>query len=96
MVNWDTICRPKDKRGLGMREARDINKELLVKLHWRIYTDSSWAHMPESKSELNILQDLHSKHDHRVSFVWMGICWIRDLIRKRMGRMTSNDGATFF
>ncbi|XP_058774046.1 uncharacterized protein LOC131648283 [Vicia villosa] len=35
-VNWETVCKPKDKGGLGVRDVREINKELLLKWKWRI------------------------------------------------------------
>ncbi|WCJ29110.1 LINE-1 retrotransposable element ORF2 protein [Euphorbia peplus] len=36
LVPWETICKPKDLGGIGIRQARDNNKVLLMKLLWRI------------------------------------------------------------
>ncbi|CAL1412328.1 unnamed protein product [Linum trigynum] len=32
LLDWDTICKPKDQGGLGLRSARCLNLAYLVKL----------------------------------------------------------------
>ena len=36
LVNWDTLCQPKNRRGLGLRKFNLINKSLLSEQYWRI------------------------------------------------------------
>lgn len=36
-VNWDKICQPKDKGGLGISNVEASNKSLLAKLPWRVF-----------------------------------------------------------
>ena len=32
LINWETICKPKNKRGLGIRRISYMNKALLTKM----------------------------------------------------------------
>lgn len=34
LVDWETVCSPKDKRGLGIRGLVDMNVSLLTKWLW--------------------------------------------------------------
>nr|KYP44735.1 Putative ribonuclease H protein At1g65750 family [Cajanus cajan] len=38
VVVWDEICRPKEKRGLGLRKMRDVNDTFMMKNCWSILT----------------------------------------------------------
>ena len=44
-VNWDTVTKPKNSSGLGLKSARGRNTALLAKLNWRFHTEkeSQWA-----------------------------------------------------
>jgi hypothetical protein len=43
-IKWDTVCRPKSKRGLGVRDVRVVNISLLTKWRWRLLdgTNMMW------------------------------------------------------
>jgi hypothetical protein len=45
MVNWSTVCRPKDQGGLGLLNTKHMNIALLLKWVWRLYQDEEgiWA-----------------------------------------------------
>ncbi|CAN1215672.1 Putative ribonuclease H protein At1g65750 [Linum perenne] len=36
LLSWDSICRPKEQGGLGLRKAREMNDAYLMKLGWTI------------------------------------------------------------
>ncbi|CAN1792677.1 Putative ribonuclease H protein At1g65750 [Linum perenne] len=44
-INWDTVCKPKCLGGLGLRNARDLNKAFLMKIVWGLIHNPSelWA-----------------------------------------------------
>ncbi|CAN1302532.1 Putative ribonuclease H protein At1g65750 [Linum perenne] len=33
-INWETVCKPKGLGGLGLRNARDLNKAFLMEIVW--------------------------------------------------------------
>jgi hypothetical protein len=35
-IKWDTVCLPKKKGGLGVRDVRVVNMSLLAKWRWRL------------------------------------------------------------
>lgn len=38
LLSWETLCKPKENGGFGMKRAADMNKALLAKLCWRMMT----------------------------------------------------------
>jgi hypothetical protein len=43
LVNWPTVCSPKDQGGLGILDLRNMNISLLTKWLWRLETsDGLW------------------------------------------------------
>ncbi|KAH9735416.1 putative ribonuclease H protein [Citrus sinensis] len=55
MVSWDTLCKPKAYRGLGLKELNVMNKALLMKLSWGIISgkDSLWVQVLCTKYGVN-------------------------------------------
>ncbi|GLT28349.1 hypothetical protein SLA2020_032890 [Shorea laevis] len=41
LVNWDTICTPRDLGGLGLRSARENNQAMITKLGWQLISTLS-------------------------------------------------------
>ena len=36
-ITWETICLPKEREGLGIRELKKFNYALLGKWHWNLF-----------------------------------------------------------
>lgn len=36
LLSWDTLCKPKEMGGVGLRTTKMMNKALLAKLAWRV------------------------------------------------------------
>ena len=44
LINWKTICLPKNEGGLGLRRVKEMNEACMLKLGWLAMTSSSiWA-----------------------------------------------------
>ncbi|CAN1153626.1 Putative ribonuclease H protein At1g65750 [Linum perenne] len=50
-INWDTVCKPKKLGGLGLRNARDLNRAFLMKIVWGLLErpNELWAKVLTSK-----------------------------------------------
>ena len=50
-VKWDTVCFPKDKGGLGIKDVNTFNLALLAKWKWHLFQHQGqlWARVLESK-----------------------------------------------
>ncbi|GAU28977.1 hypothetical protein TSUD_391750 [Trifolium subterraneum] len=51
IVKWDIVCKPKELRGLGVRDIRAVNISLLTKWRWRLLEDDDaiWKKVLKSK-----------------------------------------------
>jgi hypothetical protein len=50
-INWDIVCLPKEKGGLGVRDVRCVNISLLTKWRWRLLSNDQavWKDVVKSK-----------------------------------------------
>jgi hypothetical protein len=56
---WDSICKPKELGGLGLRKMREVNLALISKLGWNLL----------NKSDLLWVSQLHYKYLSSTSFL---------------------------
>ena len=51
LIVWEEVCKPKFKRGLGIRRNEDVNKTSITKLGLRIFldTNSIWVRIVREK-----------------------------------------------
>ena len=49
-VNWEEVCKPKNKGGLGVRRLWDLNNSLLTKIGWRLGEENTnWGNIMKAK-----------------------------------------------
>ncbi|XP_026399288.1 uncharacterized protein LOC113295154 [Papaver somniferum] len=73
-LEWDNVCTSKDEGGLGIRKLEDVNKDLLMKLLWKIlHCQDEWAKF--------FLAKYMDKNGNWITYyqrssVWNGIKWV--------------------
>lgn len=76
-VKWDTVCLPKDKGGLGVRDLASFNREIVGKWRWNLFhhTGTLWAKVLESKyGGWRNLDE--ARRNHKESIWWWDLCFV--------------------
>ncbi|OIT20168.1 putative mitochondrial protein [Nicotiana attenuata] len=80
---WDKLCEPKFRGGLGFRDLKAFNMDLLAKLAWRILIEPNLLASQVLKSKYfpdkSLLQ---AQVSNFASWIWKSILWGRDLLCK--------------
>lgn len=93
LIRWDTVTKPKEAGGLGIRATKEVNLAFMAKLGWRILVDrdSLWVRIMRAKYA-------HGKHGVEImtskqggSNAWKGITSAFPLIHEKI-RFTVNNG----
>ncbi|CAN1778662.1 Putative ribonuclease H protein At1g65750 [Linum perenne] len=79
-VNWETACRPKNLGGLGLRNARDLNKAFLMKLVWSLVScpEELWAKVLITKYMTRTENGYMLARKKGFSNAWSGIMKVWD------------------
>ncbi|XP_042484804.1 uncharacterized protein LOC122065079 [Macadamia integrifolia] len=91
-VKWNTLCKPKDEGGLGIRKLRDSNKAMLCKMVWRIKHGKSNA-----SSFLRarfVKKDGKFSKGSRSSSIALGIQKSWDFVSEYESWVIGNDGSS--
>ena len=78
-MDWNSICKPKEEGGLGIRHLRQMNQSLLGMWLWRIGegSDGLWRQVLDWKYSVPRngweLQDAHKKS----SAIWRGFLSVK-------------------
>lgn len=95
LVNWDTVTKPKQFGGLGVRQARDSNTALLGKLVWAIQTQPNklWVQLMQQKyiKDTNFLIETYRPG----SYVWTSICKAKEVLKGGF-KLWLGDGSSSF
>lgn len=80
---WAEVCRPTDEGGLGLRSLKETNKVTLLKLLWRLVSNTSSLWVRWIKDTLMKNESIWSiKEDNkRGSWMWRKILKVRNLAR---------------
>ncbi|XP_056697578.1 uncharacterized protein [Spinacia oleracea] len=98
LVSWDTITKPKQLGGLGIRSMRQANSAFLAKLGWRVLAEPEalWSRVLRSKygdgrCDIDIFKPRHGE-----SNAWRGIIDNVDILKRGMSRAVGNGQDTLF
>ncbi|XP_058733400.1 uncharacterized protein LOC131605010 [Vicia villosa] len=78
-VKWDTVCKPNEKGGLGVRDVEEFNKALLLKGEWRFLKEdkSIWSRflgLRYHKIKLKVLDSSGEAFNFDDSIWWRTLC----------------------
>ncbi|CAN1188179.1 Putative ribonuclease H protein At1g65750 [Linum perenne] len=76
LINWETICAPKDKGGFGLKQARYLNLAYMVKLAFVCFQSPEllWVRVLQGKYLRMSSEGLVPAHRASQSNIWKGIC----------------------
>ncbi|CAI0409373.1 unnamed protein product [Linum tenue] len=84
LVTWETVCKPKEEGGLGLRSARALNLAYIMKLCWNFITDNNtlWIRILQDKYIKTNSDGTISMRHQRVSRLWKGMLEAFPLVKQ--------------
>lgn len=74
LVDWKSICRPRDLGGWGILDLKVFNSALLGKWWWKLTSYANWCGRPIVQYNYGVSNcNLHFRRQGRDSFFWSGI-----------------------
>ncbi|CAN1830416.1 Putative ribonuclease H protein At1g65750 [Linum perenne] len=97
-INWETVCKPKNLGGLGLRNARDLNMAFLIKIAWGILSRPTelWAKVLVSKYLKKTDNGFVLARKRGFSTVWRGVLKAWPLVVNGLHWSTRDGGNTRF
>lgn len=84
-MKWASLCKPKQRGGMGFRDIRSFNRALLAKQLWRMVTNPSSLVARVFTARYCKQGDLLTAEVRsNASFVWRSLVWSRRVIEKGM------------
>ncbi|CAL1388701.1 unnamed protein product [Linum trigynum] len=82
LIDWETICNPKEEGGLGLRNATRMNEAFMLKIAWRLMAEpeSLWASIVRAKYLRRMEGGWQPRTPGRLSNLWRGVLRILHLI----------------
>lgn len=98
LLNWDTLCEPKDCGDAGLRRSEDMNKSLLAKFGWGVLTcaDQTWCQVIRGKYGIDNGKPLRCKHRQPESHIWKGLLWGAKLLSEGLRWKVRNGKGVLF
>ncbi|GKE08939.1 hypothetical protein Tco_1412490, partial [Tanacetum coccineum] len=84
-VSWNSVCKPKEQGGLGLKNLRTWNEVLLMKHMWNVATKKEtlcvkWIYMEKLKGK----SIWEIECDSNSSFGWKSLLKLRGIVRKHI------------
>ncbi|CAL1403368.1 unnamed protein product [Linum trigynum] len=82
LIDWETICRPKEEGGLGLRDSTRTNEAYMLKIAWRMLTKPNdlWARVLRGKYGKQTEEGWTFRSKERLSNLWRGVMRVAHLI----------------
>ncbi|CAL2248919.1 unnamed protein product [Prunus armeniaca] len=100
LCQWDLVCRPKCRAGLGFKKTANMNRALSAKIGWRMHTRDQglWAQIYEKKYLKGCsFLDTPGVSKQDCSATWRSVLYGVELLRKGMvWRVGNEDKANFW
>jgi hypothetical protein len=96
LVNWPTVCRPKEVGGLGLLNTKKMNQALLLKWIWRLYQeeDTIWAKLIRAK--YRDADDIFSGSGQGGSPFWKSLHKVKHLFKVGAKHLVRDGACTNF
>ncbi|XP_019166605.1 PREDICTED: uncharacterized protein LOC109162339 [Ipomoea nil] len=93
LVNWETITKPKEQGGIGLRRLKGMNLAFLTKLGWRLHTEkgSRWTKVILGKYMQGNLEQGDFIKKKNCSNLWRGICEAHPILLEGECRNINNN-----
>ncbi|CAL1411019.1 unnamed protein product [Linum trigynum] len=98
LVHWEQVCQPKEKGGLGLKKAHELNLAFLAKLAWCFLKniDDLWVKVIEAKYFKLAGGVLTPKSVARCLTLWWGMRRSWPLMQEGMAMCVKDDRSTAF
>ncbi|CAN1818738.1 Putative ribonuclease H protein At1g65750 [Linum perenne] len=75
LVSWDTICKPKDRGGLGLRKTKELNLAYMMKLAFLFFKSPNdlWVQVLQNKYFREGVNGWVPKNNSQISPLWRAI-----------------------
>ncbi|KAL5831677.1 hypothetical protein ACOSQ4_017031 [Xanthoceras sorbifolium] len=98
LIKWDTVCLPKNKGGLGVKNLKHMNQALLAKSSWRLLHDKEglWAQILSSKYLKRDSTVINENNFPGSSSTWKGIVHGAKIVAKGLKWRVGNGATILF
>lgn len=86
LINWETICRPKDEGGLGFRSLSLLNQAYMMKLAWGLVATPSkfWVRVLRAKYSCGPAAVPNVQNRNNASALWRAIVGTWEGVKKNL------------
>lgn len=98
LLSWETITKPKEGGGLGLRRLEEMNEAFIAKLGWRLIQKENclWTQVLKAKYAISSEDCATWRAKPRMSNIWKGILRSVPILRKGMVTLVRNGKGTSF
>lgn len=98
LISWDTISKPKEHEGLGLRNIKLLNQAYFLMLGWTMIHDqsTSWIRILHVKYNYEASSVPHVSNASKSSHIWKGLVQIWHFVTSNLAWSINNGHLTHF